>query len=152
LSVFCARYSVLQLRARRCSYRRGAFKTAVITTISAQCALLLLSVLAAPLRVLACDVCAIYTATEQRESRTGVWVGMAEQYTYFRTWQQNSAEVSNPGERLNSFITQFLLGYTFTPRFAVQLAVPFIAREFRRQVEQGIFENANVTGFGDMSL
>ena len=33
----------------------------------------------------ACDVCAVYTATEQGESRTGPRAGLALQYTHYGT-------------------------------------------------------------------
>ena len=117
--------------------------------------LLVITPLCAPLaglpRAFACDLCAIYTATEQRESRTGVFLGLAEQYTYYGTWQQGSEKVTNPGERLNSFITQFVAGYKFTPRIGVQVNLPLIARVYRRQETQG-FVNGDETGIGDMSL
>ena len=58
-------------------------------------------------QALACDLCAIYMATEQRESRTGVFAGIAEQYSDFETWQHGGEKVANPaGERMHSFITK----------------------------------------------
>ncbi len=100
----------------------------------------------------ACDVCAIYTATEMRESRAGVFAGMAEQYTTYDTLQNNGHEVPNPaGERLNSSITQFIGGYTFTPWLAAQVNLPLIVRDYRRQEAQGVV-NGNETGVGDMSV
>jgi len=100
----------------------------------------------------ACDLCAIYTATEQRESRTGVWLGAAEQFSSYNTLQVEGHQVENPaGERLNSFITQFLVGYNFTPRLGLQLNLPVIGRSFRRQEANGIV-NGDETGIGDMSL
>lgn len=100
----------------------------------------------------ACDVCAIYTATEMRESRTGVLAGMAEQFTTYGTLQDNGHEVPNPaGERLNSFITQFIAGYTFMPWLAAQIDLPLIGREYRREESHGVV-NGDETGIGDMSL
>ena len=106
--------------------------------------------LASPAR--ACDVCAIYTATEMRESRVGLLVGVAEQYAHFGTLQQSGTEVSNPfGQYLNSSITQLLFGYTFTPRVGVQLNLPIIARSWRRP-ENGRAVDGSESGFGDMTL
>ena len=100
----------------------------------------------------ACDVCAIYTATEMRESRAGVYAGMAQQYTIYGTLQNNGHEVPNPaGERINSFITQFIGGYTFTPWLAAQINLPLIGREFRRQETNGVVDGDS-TGLGDMSV
>jgi hypothetical protein len=100
----------------------------------------------------ACDLCAIYTATEQRESRPGPLVGLAEQYSDYSTLQEGGHEVDNPAnERLQSSITQLLLGYRFTPRLAVQMNLPVIVREFRRQEESGIVDGEE-DGIGDLSL
>jgi len=100
----------------------------------------------------ACDVCAIYTATEMRESRAGVYAGMALQYTIYGTLQNNGHEVPNPaGERINSFITQFVGGYTFTPWLAAQVNLPLIGREYRRLESNGIVDGDS-TGIGDMSV
>ena len=100
----------------------------------------------------ACDVCAIYTGTEMRESRLGLYAGMAEQYTIYGTLQDNGHEVPNPaGERLNSFITQFVAGYTFTPWLAAQANLPIIGREYRRQEANGVVDG-DESGLGDLSL
>jgi len=100
----------------------------------------------------ACDVCAIYTATEMRESRAGVYAGMGQQYTIYGTLQNNGHNVPNPaGERINSFITQFIGGYTFTPWLAAQINLPLIGREYRRLETKGIVDGDS-TGLGDMSL
>ena len=108
-------------------------------------------VLALVAPAVACDVCAIYTATEMRESRTGFHVGVAEQFSRFTTLKDDGKEIPNPGERLNSSITQFLLGYDFSSRFGVQLNIPFIARDFRR-IENGRIASGDETGLGDLSL
>lgn len=110
------------------------------------------AVLGVPARTVACDLCAIYTGIEQRESRTGVFAGVAEQYTDYETLQRDGEPVANPaGERLHSFITQVVGGYNFTPRLALQVNVPLIARDFRRQESTGIV-NGDESGLGDLSL
>ena len=101
---------------------------------------------------LACDVCAVYTATEQSESRTGPNLGLAVQYTHFGTLKENGHEVPNPeGEKLDSVITQVVLGYQLTPRIGLQLNLPLIARQFVR-VHDGRRERGHVSGPGDMTL
>jgi hypothetical protein len=99
----------------------------------------------------ACDVCAIYTATEMRESRTGVWLGLAEQFSRYTTLKDDGKEIPNPGERLNSSITQLLLGYDVSSRFGLQLTLPIIVRDFRR-IEDGRLRDGDESGIGDMSL
>jgi hypothetical protein len=99
----------------------------------------------------ACDVCAIYTATALQETRTGFWAGIAEQFTRFDTMQIDAHQVENPGEYLNSSITQLLLGYNFDEQWTLQLSVPFIARDFRR-LHDGVLEKGDVGGIGDVSL
>lgn len=101
---------------------------------------------------LACDICAIYTATEQREARTGLRLGIAEQYTHFGTERLGGTEISLPAtEYLDSAITQFLIGYAFDPRFGVQLSVPLVSRTFRR-IENHRTETGSETGLGDLSV
>jgi hypothetical protein len=100
----------------------------------------------------ACDLCAIYTATQLRENHTGFRLGVGQQYTRFGTLQRGGEKVPNPAnEWLNSSITQFLLGYNFTPRIGVQLNLPVIARDFRR-LEEGEIKKGDVNGFGDLSV
>ncbi|HVN86106.1 MAG TPA: hypothetical protein VMW17_14805 [Candidatus Binatia bacterium] len=116
-------------------------------------AAVLLAIAMTDVPVRACDLCAIYSATEQRESRTGFRLGVAEQYTFYGTLQNNGHEVTNPaGERINSFITQFLAGYTFTPRLGAQLNLPLIGRAYRRQEANKRVVDGDETGLGDMSL
>ena len=98
----------------------------------------------------ACEICAIYTSTEMQESRLGIRAGIAEQFTRFATLQQNGEEVDNPHhERLESSITQLLLGYTAHPRLALQLNVPLIHRSYRRQETSGTV-SGSVSGVGDI--
>ncbi len=99
----------------------------------------------------ACDVCAIYTATEQRESRAGWRVGVAEQFTRFTTLKENGDTIDNPGEHLNSSITQLIAGYDFGPRFGLQFPLPVIDRTFRRR-ENGVITSGSESGIGDASL
>ncbi|MFN8546280.1 MAG: hypothetical protein U0807_19050 [Candidatus Binatia bacterium] len=108
--------------------------------------------LAAVAPALACDVCAIYTATAQREGRTGLRLGVAEQYTHFGTLQQDGEEVDNPAdERVDSAITQLVAGYQLMPRFGVQANLPIIARTYRRVEGERVVEGSE-NGVGDLVL
>ena len=115
-------------------------------------ALLVAAASVASERASACDICAIYTATEMRESRIGPSAGVAEQFSRFTTLQQSGDEVANPaGERLESSITQVLLGYTLTPRLALQLNLPVVWRSFRR-LEGGSTVSGHESGIGARAL
>jgi hypothetical protein len=114
--------------------------------------LLALGAVLLPVRGFACDLCAIYSATELRESRTGVQIGVGQQFTRFDDLQDDGDGIPNPaGEYLNSAITQIFLGYNFDPRWGVQLNLPIISRTFRR-VHDGHRERGDETGVGDLSL
>src|SRR5436190_6938404 len=77
----------------------------------------LVTALAPSTAALACDVCAVYTATEQGPSRIGLRSGLAVQYTHYGTLQDDGHEVPNPhDESLDSVITQLFFGYQLTPR------------------------------------
>jgi hypothetical protein len=99
----------------------------------------------------ACDVCAIYNTTELGETRPGLRLSVAEQWTRFATWKLDGETVPNPGERLLSSITQVVAGYGIHPRFALQLNLPIISRTFRR-FEQGRLTHGDETGIGDLAL
>ncbi len=129
---------------RRAGTRRGAGLVAAITVVA--CAAWI------PAVARACDLCAIYSATELRQSRTGLQLGIAEQFTSYNTLQRDGEEVANPaGEWMNSFITQLVVGYRLKPRIGLQLNVPLISRYFRRQEASGVV-HGDETGIGDMSL
>lgn len=100
----------------------------------------------------ACDICAIYTATEQGEAHTGFRLGLAEQYTHFGTERLDGKTVDLPAtEYADSAITQFLLGYGVTPRLNLQLSIPFVVRSFRR-IRGHLTEVGTESGLGDLSL
>ena len=100
----------------------------------------------------ACDLCAIYRSMEAKTANPGLNLGVFEQFTHFGTLQQDGREVENvAGQRLNSSITQFILGYQFNERFGVQLNLPYIHRTFARPDGLAI-DKGTVAGLGDISL
>lgn len=118
----------------------------------------------------ACDICAVYTATELQQSRTGLRLGLAQQVSYFSTLQESGDEIANPNdEHMLSSISQFLVGYQAHPRVGLQLSVPYIVRDFRRAVAgepepcwleplcgppkaTTAIDDGSVSGFGDVSF
>lgn len=119
----------------------------------------------------ACDLCGCYTpqleALPQTEAETPfgqpvgmsmqtwrdrLYVAVAEQFTYFNTVQIDGREVGNPTDQhLASSITQFVAGYSFTSRFALQVNIPFIYRSFARP-EGFAIDHGTESGLGDVSL
>ena len=110
----------------------------------------------------ACDLCGCYTP--QLEAMPGMepatskawWNGfygaVGEQFTHFGTVLVNGHEVSNPtGQYENSSITQLVGGYTIDDRFALQLNIPLIYREFKRP-EGFAIDRGTESGLGDISL
>ena len=59
-----------------------------------------------------------------RESRAGFRIGVAEQFSRFTTLKEDGHEIDNPGEHLNSSITQLIFGYDFASRFGLQFTLP----------------------------
>ena len=113
---------------------------------------LMAAILLASRAAWACDMCAVYTATEAQITRTGFRVGVAEQYTPFNDLQDAGNPVPNPaGEFINSSITQFVLGYAPAPRYGIQINVPYIYRGYRKNQTGGPV-NGHVTGAGDLSI
>jgi hypothetical protein len=105
----------------------------------------------------ACDLCGCYVPQEntmapEGAQLTGFYGALAEQFTSFGTLQFEGHEVDNPtGQYLNSAITQLVAGYDLTSRFALQLDVPIIYRDFKRP-EGFTIDRGNIAGLGDVSL
>ncbi|GFO54950.1 hypothetical protein GMSM_19570 [Geomonas sp. Red276] len=113
--------------------------------------LVVLAMAAAPAS--ACDLCAIYRSLEARTGNPGPNLGVFEQFTHFGTMQQDGHKVDNPaGQRLDSSITQFIVGYRFDDNFGVQMNIPYINRSFRRPNPDGSIDTGTVSGVGDISL
>ena len=110
----------------------------------------------------ACDLCGCYTpqleampAMELTPSPSwlaGWYAAASEQFTRFATVQMDGREVANPtGQYENSSITQLVAGYDITSRFALQINLPLIYREFKR-AEGFAIDRGTVSGLGDVSL
>ncbi len=137
-----------QSRPRREALGRSALRRRLLRTIRG------LAVLAGclPSAAAACDLCAIYTATEVQQGRTGFRISVAEQFTYFGTTRDFGKAVTDADdEEMKSSITQFVLGYNFTETIGAQLNVPFISRHFKRFEGEELVDD-DETGFGDISL
>jgi len=110
----------------------------------------------------ACDLCGCYTpqletmpemeAPPLFPEAKGLYGAIAEQFTRFATAQLDGREVSNPtGQYENSSITQLVAGYSINDRFALQLNLPVIYREFKRP-EGFAIDRGNESGIGDISI
>jgi hypothetical protein len=124
--------------------------------------LLLIFISAGAIAGRACDLCGCYTpqleAMPQMEAAPSPswlagWYGaIGEQFTRFATIQIDGREVANPtGQYENSSITQLVAGYQINSRFALQISVPLIYREFKRP-EGFAIDRGTVSGLGDVSL
>jgi hypothetical protein len=90
------------------------------------------------------------TNTKAPGSR-GFEASVFEQYTYFGTLQEDGDKVSNAaGQKIDSSITQLVLGYRFNGRAGVQFNLPVIYRSFRRP-EGATIQNGSESGIGDVS-
>src|SRR4051812_3837746 len=76
----------------------------------------------------ACDLCSVYAANEAQGNGKGFFGGLAEQYTYFGTLQDNGHKVPSEGQYINSSVSQLFAGYNFNNRFGLQLNLPIIYR------------------------
>jgi hypothetical protein len=95
----------------------------------------------------ACDLCAIYSATEAQSGGKGFFAGLAEQYTYFGTLQIDGQRVPANGEFINSSVSQIFVGYNFNDRIGLQFNMPLIYRVYGSGTAYG-----SEFGIGDASL
>jgi hypothetical protein len=116
----------------------------------------------APATGRSCDLCGCYTpqmeampqmdTTVAISGKTGWYAAMGEQFTRFGTVQIDGREVANPtGQYENSSIIQLVAGYSINTRFALQLGIPVIDREFKRP-EGFSINRGTEAGLGDISL
>jgi len=96
----------------------------------------------------ACDLCAVYSASEAQGNGQGFYGGMAEQYTYFNTLQSAGHKVANDGEYIESSVSQLFVGYNVNDRFGVQFNLPVIYRAYGADGSG----NHSEGGLGDVSL
>jgi hypothetical protein len=100
-------------------------------------------------RVMACDLCAVYAATEARGGGDGgLYGGIAEQFTYYNTLQSGGQTVANDGEYIDSLVSQVFVGYNLNDRFGVQFNLPVIYRAYGSSAGR----NHSEGGIGDLSL
>src|SRR4051812_2575045 len=109
----------------------------------------------------ACDLCAIYRATNARgESASGFLLTVSEQFTPYRTFQREGELYHNnptfEQAYLNTSLTHVVPTYNFNEQFGVSLNVPLIYRSFRRvqlqPVGPFVDETGTLFGLGDMSV
>ncbi len=102
----------------------------------------------------ACDLCSIYSAAQAHgDVGEGIFAGIAEQYTHYATVQEDGSHVANPAhQRMDSLISQALIGYNLNDRFGLQFNVPVIYRSFRRATGHGTIDSGTVFGVGDTAL
>jgi len=103
--------------------------------------------------VFACDFCAVYAATEaQGNSGIGFYGGLAEQFTYFDTFQSGGQDRPNPdSEHLSSLMSQLFAGYNFNDRLGLQFNLPVIYREYAA-TDSGVRRHGSEIGLGDALL
>ena len=100
-------------------------------------------------QVMACDLCAVYAATEaQSGGGGGFYGGIAEQFTRYNTLQSSGRTVANDGEYIDSSVSQVFVGYKVNERFGVQLNLPVIYRVYGSSAGGDHGEG----GIGDASL
>ncbi|HIF63800.1 MAG TPA: hypothetical protein EYG16_10585 [Deltaproteobacteria bacterium] len=100
----------------------------------------------------ACDLCSVYTTVAMEQARPGPRVGLATQFSSFKSLQEAGEEVDNDeGEMLRSSVTQLLIGYNFNPSWGVQASVPWIDRRFR-QADEPSATTGREDGLGDIAL
>jgi len=115
------------------------------------------------LSVQACDLCAIYRATNAKgESASGFLLTVSEQFTPYNVLQREGepyhAIPLYEEAYLNSSLTHVVPTYNFSEQFGVSLNLPVIYRSFRRIQLQPVApfgledETGTIFGLGDMSL
>jgi len=106
--------------------------------------------------VFACDLCSIYAAAQALGgSGAGFYGGIAEQFTYFGTLQDEGNKVpkvpNTIEQHIDSSVLQVFAGNNLNDRFGLQFNLPVIYRSWKRPLGT-VIENSTEFGIGDMSL
>lgn len=100
----------------------------------------------------ACELCSVASAIDARSTRPGFFVGLDERFTHFGTLREDGDEVDNDtGQRMDSSITQLVIGHRFDRTWSVQAVIPYIHRSFRRP-EGFEIDSGTENGLGDIAL
>ncbi len=101
----------------------------------------------------ACDLCAIFNELSTEKPISGaVRLSVAEQFSYFGKVQEDSHVYDDPAnQHMASSITQLVGAYDFSPRYSLQINLPYISRHYRR-AEAGAIESGVAAGIGDLTL
>lgn len=101
----------------------------------------------------ACDLCAIYSAQNIKDSEAEkVTIGATEQFSSFNSVRLNGHWLPNQAHQsLSSSITQFYGRYDITDTIGAQLTLPYINRDFKRP-EGGALQKGSESGIGDISI
>src|ERR1051325_8670823 len=109
--------------------------------------LLIIALACATPSLMACDLCAIYSASAAQGGGKGFYAGVAEQFTAFGTLQMDGNKVAGNGQYIRSTISQIFAGYNFNKYFGLQLNAPIIYRAYGDNTMHD-----SVSGIGDVSL
>jgi hypothetical protein len=106
-----------------------------------------------PGTVFACDPCALYNASLLQGHEQGAFTfGLSEQYTSFDRAATIQANDRRDGEFVRGYSTTQLSGtYDFSPRFGVQITVPFIGRNVDTLRDYREYDTQD-GGLGDVSI
>lgn len=115
-----------------------------------------------PLPILACDLCAVYSADNARDqTRAGFVFSLSESYIPYGTVQLDGTELTGANlDFRDTSITHLVPGFNFTRRFGLNLNIPLIDHRFQRtEVRYSTnalpfvrTERAEEFGVGDLSL
>lgn len=98
--------------------------------------------------LLACDLCAVFSAQQAEGGGKGFFGGLAEQFIWFGTLRAHDHNIDNHDHAfIASSISQVFAGYNFNSRFGLQFNLPIIHRDYG---VAGVHDSE--TGIGDVSL
>lgn len=98
--------------------------------------------------LLACDLCAVFSAQQAEGGGKGFFGGLAEQFIWFGTLRAHDHNIDNHDHAfIASSISQVFAGYNFNSRFDLQFNLPIIHHDYGAA---GMHDSE--TGIGDVSI
>jgi hypothetical protein len=97
----------------------------------------------------ACDLCTLSTAVEARDGRTGLSLGMLQDYEYAgRLVEAGHRRRNSDDQHVSTSSTKLVAAYRFTESLGLRLNLPYVVKSWQRREPSGL-DRGSDSGLGD---
>ncbi|GDY14046.1 hypothetical protein LBMAG53_29240 [Planctomycetota bacterium] len=97
----------------------------------------------------ACDLCTLSTAVEARDGRTGLSLGILQDYGHAgRLVEAGNLRRNSEDQHINTSSTKLVASYRFTESVGLRLNLPYVVKSWQRREPSGL-DRGSDSGLGD---